>query len=496
MVFNFRASCLVAFLLLLCSCANQQERALELQALKKAEISEAQKNYPSTWKLSKFKTQVFDSEILIAEIQSRQKSKSNADQSKPKILLVHGLSPKGMMDWVKVTSRLSKEYDLLAVDLPGFGFSGNPEGKYSPSNYAKVLHELKQKYCPGSQWRVLGYSMGGAVSIRYADLYPEDVEKLVLLSVAGILERTTYLKHTIHSLMDDYKGNSKLESLVKVIKNPVGKLIEAINGFPDPTELLRYDKVWKKVFTGREEFNAGMALIGEDFSKAIYDIRHSATIIWGDQDKVAPLRTGQLLASKMHSADLKVIEGAGHTPMVSHTQQALAHILDGLKSGSKKNQKSPYVVERSRISSSEVLSVKDKDDFVIENIAYKEVKLIRCKNVTFKNVRLEKLILERSDVVLENVDIVSQEIALQLDQSSVLGTNVTLSGDHVIWSNKSRVDFVGAQMTSTSEGIVIVEKSQCLFSISEFTSPIYQGYLHGSYRLSKIVLDEHLVVNQ
>ena len=37
--------------------------------------------------------------------------------------------------------------------------------------------------------------MGAAVSLYYASIYPQTLERLVLVSAAGILERTSYLKH-------------------------------------------------------------------------------------------------------------------------------------------------------------------------------------------------------------------------------------------------------------------------------------------------------------
>jgi pimeloyl-ACP methyl ester carboxylesterase len=476
----------------LCSCASQQERELELQLKSKSDFSQAQQTYPRHWKLNKFKTEIFGSEIIVAEIQSETIN----NFKKPTVLLVHGLSPNGMQDWLNVTEGLSVDYNVIAVDLPGFGFSGDPEGKYSPKRYAQMLHEVKRKYAPHSKWAVIGYSMGGAVSLRYSERYPDEIDRLVLVSVAGILERTTYLKHTVLNLMDGYKSSPRVESFIKFFKNPVGKLVESINGLPDPTKILNYDRVWEKVFSGREEYNAGMALIGEDFSKAIYTSKLPVTLIWGDQDKVAPLRTGKLLAAQMPFAEIEVIEGAGHNPMVTHPERVRRYMLEGLKKEIELNNKNENPVNEPSPESNEVLYLKDEDHVVIENAAYKTIRLVRCDHVSMKNVRLGQLVMERSSVKMENVFILSEETALSLDQSKVEGTNVVVKGKYGVWSSKSRVDLVGGQIEGLEQGVIIRDKSQLLFSISRLNSPVYQGYMHGSYRLSRIVLDDHLRENQ
>lgn len=283
--------------------------------------------------MSQIKEPVFGSQIKVATIRKK------GEKPKPKVLLIHGLSERGMEDWVKVVPALVEGYDLVTLDLPGFGESEQPRGKYTPKAYAQILHEVKKKVAPKDKWYVMGYSMGGAIAIRYAELYPKEVEAMVLISVAGILERTTYLKHTIFEFLDKDESSEKYQSFISMMKRPIGKLIEAINGLPDPTKLVKDEGIWKKLFSGHQRFNAGMALIEEDFSKAILECQHPTTVIWGDQDKIAPLRTGKLLASSMPNAQLFLIEGAGHAPMTSHGNLLHQHVLSGLEKSPSKAKK-------------------------------------------------------------------------------------------------------------------------------------------------------------
>lgn len=73
---------------------------------------------------------------------------------------------------------------LLAPDLPGHGFSPPPEQPLTPERLFAALCELLDT------WRemplvLVGNSLGGALSLRYALAYPERVRALVLISPAG-----------------------------------------------------------------------------------------------------------------------------------------------------------------------------------------------------------------------------------------------------------------------------------------------------------------------
>lgn len=94
---------------------------------------------------------MFNSSMLVLEV---------GDKQAPPLLLVHGLGVLGMQDWFSIIPELSKNYYIVAIDLPGFAHSQSPDGRYSPRNYAKVLAEVVDYYMtkPPS---VVGHSMGG-----------------------------------------------------------------------------------------------------------------------------------------------------------------------------------------------------------------------------------------------------------------------------------------------------------------------------------------------
>jgi pimeloyl-ACP methyl ester carboxylesterase len=80
---------------------------------------------PSDWRVQLEREPVFDSEVLTV-----QAGQANAQT----LLLVHGLGNNGFTDWLTVMPQLARQYHVIALDLPGFGYSAKPRGKYSPAN--------------------------------------------------------------------------------------------------------------------------------------------------------------------------------------------------------------------------------------------------------------------------------------------------------------------------------------------------------------------------
>ena len=98
-------------------------------------------------------------------------------------LFVHGLGGNST-NWTDLTWMLSDRLHAIAPDLPGFGRSGpNPDGDYGPRAQAHVLAALiRERF--GEPVHLFGNSMGGAISVQLAALYPDLIRSVTLISPA------------------------------------------------------------------------------------------------------------------------------------------------------------------------------------------------------------------------------------------------------------------------------------------------------------------------
>ena len=107
----------------------------------------------------------------------------------PTMLLVHG-GRDHCRNWDWVAENLRSDYHIIAPDLRGHGDSQwNIGGAYTTIDYvydiAQLLFQTTTKPVT-----IIGHSLGGAVSLTYAGLYPETVDRIISIEGMGPIPRT------------------------------------------------------------------------------------------------------------------------------------------------------------------------------------------------------------------------------------------------------------------------------------------------------------------
>ncbi|MEO1262439.1 MAG: alpha/beta hydrolase [Bacteroidota bacterium] len=111
----------------------------------------------------------------------------------PLVLMVHGApgSANNMTDYLR-DKRLTAAAQVVAVDRPGYGFSGFGKAERSVEKQAAAFMPILEKHMPPNRRKVIlvGHSFGGPVIARMAMDYPQLVDGLVIVagSVAPELE--------------------------------------------------------------------------------------------------------------------------------------------------------------------------------------------------------------------------------------------------------------------------------------------------------------------
>ncbi|MDP2687887.1 MAG: alpha/beta hydrolase [Aequorivita sp.] len=96
------------------------------------------------------------------------------------IILLHGFLESSTM-WKPLIPQLSENNFLLKIDFPGHGKSGVISEIHSMELMAEVVNEIL-KYLQIPSATFIGHSMGGYVALACAEMFPEKVEKLILLN--------------------------------------------------------------------------------------------------------------------------------------------------------------------------------------------------------------------------------------------------------------------------------------------------------------------------
>ena len=99
------------------------------------------------------------------------------------LVLVHGFMG-GSKQWELLRNGLSKQHEIIAVDLPGFGKNANMDAPDTINGFAQYVLD----YLTGEgieKFHLLGHSMGGMIVQEMTAIAPERVTKLVLFGTAA-----------------------------------------------------------------------------------------------------------------------------------------------------------------------------------------------------------------------------------------------------------------------------------------------------------------------
>ncbi|CAG9332200.1 unnamed protein product [Blepharisma stoltei] len=111
------------------------------------------------------------------------------ESSNPPLVLLHGYLGMGMM-FFKILRHLALHYRVYCLDLLGMGRSSRPNftakgHKESEEFFTKPL-EVCRQYLGLEKMILCGHSFGGYIAGCYTEEHPDRVEKLILISPAGV----------------------------------------------------------------------------------------------------------------------------------------------------------------------------------------------------------------------------------------------------------------------------------------------------------------------
>lgn len=99
--------------------------------------------------------------------------------NKPVVVLIHGFTANGILTWLLQVGSLTKHYSVYVPDLLFFGDSFSDSSDRSPNFQAECLIE-GLKRLGVERCTVVGFSYGGMVAFKMAELYPDFIEGLVV----------------------------------------------------------------------------------------------------------------------------------------------------------------------------------------------------------------------------------------------------------------------------------------------------------------------------
>lgn len=248
---------------------------------------------------------------------------TEADGTKPVCLLLHGLADEADT-WRHVLNPLSGSYRMIAPDLPGFGRSGKPKIRYSIPYFCEVIRELLKNLNVESAV-FAGSSLGGMICQYIALGHPSLVDRLILIdglllnprkkmSFSEALFLTPGIGEYYYSSLRN-RPDEAYQSLMVYYAD--------LEKMPEEERSFLYERVSERVWNPGQSpafFSLYRGLKGwlhkrqTEFREAIGKCNAPTLIIWGERDRIIPVKNAESLIRIQKSSRLVIIPGAGHLP--------------------------------------------------------------------------------------------------------------------------------------------------------------------------------------
>jgi non-heme chloroperoxidase len=244
---------------------------------------------------------------------------SDGGEGRP-IVLIHGWPLSDEMFEYQYNDLIKNKFRVIGITLRGFGKSDKPYGNYNYDVHAldikRVLDILEINDAV-----LVGFSMGGAIAVRYVSVYNgAHVSKLVLAGAAVPLwtQREDFPYNLNQSSVDDliilnYNDRPKLLS-------NFAKIFSAT-----PTSLNKGIGNWLHGISLSASSNATaqclVALRDTDLREEMAKIKMPTLILHGRKDKICSFALAEQMNAGIAHAQLVVFEKSGHSLFLEETQK-------------------------------------------------------------------------------------------------------------------------------------------------------------------------------
>ena len=253
----------------------------------------------------------------------------------PPVILIHGFGG-SMWQWEYQQAALAGQFRVITPDLLGAGLSDKPEIEYRPDQLMEFLTGFMDAlHIP--QAVMIGNSMGAGLAIGLALDYPTRVSALILIDglPARVMDHlgspslrralTTPAPSWIVSVGNWLFGGSLLESTLREFIHDPALLTQAV------LDRSNRNRQRPGLFRALLTVGTNLPLWERDFAPRIGTITHRTLIIWGEEDRVFPIKAGDELHQMIARSQYIRVPNAGHIPQWEQPDVVNAKILSFLQ---------------------------------------------------------------------------------------------------------------------------------------------------------------------
>lgn len=255
------------------------------------------------------------------------------DASGPTLLFIHGWSSNWQIFLLNIGAFMPT-HRVVALDLPGFGASEMPAEPISIRRYARTVDAV----CDAlgvEHVVVVGNSMGGFIGAELALSFGTRVQRLVLVSAAGLSTGGLPRRSVLAGALVVGVGGRHAEFLQgPVVHRPRLRraAMQWVIRYPEKLSVPLSEELVLS-FAKPGFVDALRAIMDYDYRDRLPEIELPVLIVWGRQDLLVPVGDADEYADLIGAnARVIVFEDTGHVPMLERPSR-FNELLRGFLAG-------------------------------------------------------------------------------------------------------------------------------------------------------------------
>jgi len=260
---------------------------------------------------------------------------ASGPEGAPSAVFIHGISIPYVVWDSNFPAVADAGYRALRYDLYGRGYSDRLKGiRYDADLFDRQLLELVGKLKVKTPLTLVGFSLGGEISVIFAERHPELVKGLILVDPGGFpIPMTASEKLFLNLLRLPGVGEYLIRLFGEKMSNPDTQGSDLY----EQALLPGYVRRLKGLERYKGTLYAWLSTIRhfpwalESSYRAVGDSRKPVLLVWGKEDRVLPFATTEKVMAAIFQAELLAVEQAGHASHYEKSAVVNAAILSFLR---------------------------------------------------------------------------------------------------------------------------------------------------------------------
>ena len=196
-----------------------------------------------------------------------------------------------------IINHFKNSHTIYIIDYPGLGKSPIPDKTLNIYDYTELIIQFMKKLNIINPI-IISHSFGGRITTLLTGYYQLEIEKLILIDIAGIKPKKTLKKYIRE------KTYKILKKLIKLLPKKNQELLyrKLLNYFASP-DYLSLPPTMHQTFKN---------IINEDLTNYFNNIKSETLIIWGEKDQDTPLKDAKKINKLMKNSALIIYPKATH----------------------------------------------------------------------------------------------------------------------------------------------------------------------------------------